>query len=185
MTDPNEQESTPADAEASPSKSTDDKVSEMKATVDALGRQDKMILFGSIALVVLFLLPWYSVSASVMGLERTDSTNGLHELAWLGWFAAIAALVLALTKAGILGSMPPGVVAASRNTGLMVVLTGLALLAGPLYFWSKVGSGVSQGVEGMGVDAGKTFFFVLALLAALTAAGGAVWKLMEERKPAS
>ncbi len=183
MADSDEQVRQPDEAEPVPTKSQDDRIAQMKATVDAMGRQDKMVLFGSVALVILFLLPWYSVTANVMGMQQSNSLNGLQGVAWLGWIAAIAAAVLSLTKAGVLGSMPPAVASAAKSTGVLVVLTGVALLMGPLYFWSKVGGSVPEGAEQIAeFSAGKTFFFFLALLAALAAAGGAAWKLMDERK---
>lgn len=185
MTESNEPVGESEESGTEVSKPQDDKVAEVKAVVKSMDRQDKMVLFGSAALVLLFFLPWYSVSVDVLGMKRSDSINGLHELAWLGWIAAVAATILALTKAKILGSMPPALQAASKNTGVMVVVTGLALLAGPLYFWSTAVGDVPEGADQLaGVSAGKTFFFVLALLAALTAAAGAVWRLVEERKAA-
>jgi hypothetical protein len=182
MMESNEPVREPEESGTEVSKPQDDKVAEVKAVVKSMDRQDKMVLFGSAALALLFFLPWYSVSVDALGMKRSESINGLHELAWLGWMAAVAATILALTKAKILGAMPPALQTASKNTGVMVVVTGLALLAGPIYFWTKAGGDVSAEIAG--VSAGKTFFFVLALLAALTAAAGAVWRLVEERKAA-
>lgn len=186
MTDANEPDQQTDDTVASPSQGPDETLADVKVTLKALGLQDKLILFGSIALAVLFLLPWWSFSSNIMGVTTSSSVNGLQGAAWLGWIAAIAATILALTKAGILRSMPVSFISASKSTGIFVVLTGVALLAGPLYFWSTVGGDVPAGMEQVaGIKMGKTFFFFLALLAALAAAAGAVWKLMEERKATS
>lgn len=181
MTDENPN---PGSEESPAAKAAEEKAREVKAAVKALGPQDKLILFGSAALFVLFFLPWYRMSANVMGISQ--SVNGLHGvLAWLGWLAAGAATFFVLANMRLLGSLPGGLRQVAANPAILVALTALALLAGPIYFWSQITEPTAEFMKMAGVSIGKTFFFWLAFLAGLAAAGGAVWKLTEARKAAT
>jgi cation transport ATPase len=189
MTDPNEPESgstpestTPPETPAAKKEPTpaEQKAAEFSKTVKAMTRQDQMVLFGSAALVILFFLPWYSFSMNFGGMSQSQSVGGLHEAAWIGFLAALAATGLALARTGIFGPGAAGAQKAAGNPILMLVVTAIALLLGPIYFWSQVGDAPS-GVANQFVSAGKTFFFWLALLSALVAAGGAAWKLAEQK----
>lgn len=187
---PEDVEAKPAESQAPEEKAAEsptldaakDMAADVKAQVTAMDLKDRMILLGSLALFVLYFFPWWSMSVNVGGLSQSNSVNGFHGVAWLGWIAAAAAVLLMVSKTKILGKLPPAITILAQNSAILVVVTGIALLAGPIYFWSQT-SGDVPSVGGL--DAGKTFFFVLAFLGALVAAGGAVWKLVDEKKAAT
>ena len=150
------------------------KAQELKEKIKQLDLRDRVVFLGSAALVLLFFLPWWSYS--VPGVSQ--SYSGLHGAGWIGFLAACAGTVAGLANMGFVplsGDL-------KRLAGKTVMQLGLAvgaLLFGPIYFWSNAGDTVAPFA-----DAGKTFFFWIALLVALAATGAAGWKFADEQKKA-
>ncbi len=160
------------------------KAQELKEAIRKLDFRDRVIFLGSAALVLLFFLPWYSVKVEMLGLSQSDSVSGLQEAAWIGFLAACLGTVAGLANMGFV-PLSAEQKALARKTTVQLGLAAIALLLGPIYFWWIWLPDTDGPMMGGGmVEAGKTLFFWLALLAALGAAGCAGWKLADERKAA-
>jgi len=151
---------------------------ELKQAISKLGMRDRVIFLGSAVLVLLFFLPWYKVEM----IGMSNSISGLTDAAWIGFIAACLGTVAGLANMGFipLSGQPKEL---AGKTAVQVGLAAVALFLGPIYFWSHTNQG-GEGMMAPGFNVGKTFFFWLALLAALAVAGAAVWKLVDERKAA-
>lgn len=160
------------------------KAQELKEAIRKLDFRDRVIFLGSAALVILFLLPWYTVRVKLdmLGVNESNSASGLQEAAWIGFIAACLGTVAGLANMGFV-PLSTEQKALARKTTVQLGLAATALLLGPIYFWWGWAPD-TDGPTGPGFEAGKTFFFWLALLAALGAAGCAGWKLADERKAA-
>jgi hypothetical protein len=153
---------------------------ELKQAISKLGMRDRVIFLGSAVLVLLFFLPWWKVEMG--GMSR--SVSGLTDAAWIGFIAAVLSTVAGLANMGFipLTGQPKEL---AGKTVVQVGLAAVALFLGPIYFWGHTNQEGGEGMMAPGFSIGKTFFFWLALLAALAVAGAAVWKLVDERKAAA
>jgi len=154
-------------------------MNEFKERMAKWSIQEKTIFFGSCLLVLCTLLPWYSVSwtgpaARLMGWggsggagpgNASESWIGLS--GWNGWMALI--LGGALVVLHVAPQVATSIQKPLRDL-LPVILAGGAFVLGPLVFLLRV-----QSAGGAGYSAGPHFFFWIAFLAALAAAGCAAW----------
>jgi hypothetical protein len=148
---------------------------QFKSTLARFSLQDRMTVFGASALVLLSVLPWFSVEIPTevrVHLDVTTSVSGLVS-GW-GWIsllsssAVIAWHLVPRFRKAIEPRVPPPV-----SEWLPAAFSGIAFLLGPVAFLFH-SSDIPFG--------GTTFFFWLAFLAGATSAGGAVWnKLLGAR----
>jgi hypothetical protein len=158
-----------------------EKAQELKEAIQKLDFRDRVTFLGSALLVLLFFLPWYRITISLFGQSDSKSWNGLEDAGWVGFIAACLGTVAGLANMGFLPLSGEWKRLAGK-TPIQVGLAVAALLLGPIYFMA---SDDRSGIDPLGMaEAGKTFFFWLALLAALAAAGCAGWKLLDEKKKA-
>jgi len=156
------------------------KAQELKEAITKLEMRDKVIFLASAALVLLFFLPWWRMDVQILGSTDSASANGLHGAGWIGFLAACLTTAAGLTNMGFV-PLSAELKAMARKTVVQLGLSGVALVLGPIAFWSDYGDHVMAGPFG---HAGKTLFFWLAFLAAAAAAGCAGWKFADERKAA-
>jgi hypothetical protein len=145
---------------------------------NGLGTSGKLLAVGGAAGVVACLLPLYSVSVQIMGMNRSESVLVVRDwrgtICLLGYAACVAAAWL-LYKPGR---------AADRNVVWAAVGAGglVAVMAVWLFFAVMSADSGSAGFEGMGsFRAGASIGAYLNLLTAAAVAAGAVMKAREER----
>jgi hypothetical protein len=151
--------------------------------IGSLDLQDKLTAIGAIALAVLLFFPWCSYKGE--GREALSAFGAQVSMKWTGSVQGKLSLLAAVLTA--LWMLLPGFRAALAPTLgpkaaplMTMILSGTAFILGP--FWFLLENMPSAGP--MGLDAGRTFWFFLALLAGAASAGGAAWKTFGTPRPA-
>lgn len=141
---------------------------------DALGKASsgtKLAGGGALALLIAVFLPWVSISVKGFGGSSLSGWEayGLGKLAALCAIVVLAALAIELFAPQTTLPFPPTLIALGA--------AGLGVLC-VLYHVLFLGSDAS-GVEGLGVDVGRSWGMFVALIAAGTTAYGAFRRLSE------
>ena len=132
-------------------------VEKVKANLGSMGLNDKVVLFGSAAVVLFSFFSWFEATAMGMNV----AVSGWQEYHVVGLLALIAGAVVT-------------VMGMDKPEWLQLVLVGGGWVLAPFAFWMRVdveptGNKVIAEQLLKNMDMGFTFWFWLAMLAGLAA----------------